>query len=311
MGNKKNEDKWSAADHLRIKAFARSLASGVRSGKKPKASDIQKALSKLVHLDSEIHISDETIRSWLSGEKRPSKSSVNWIKQGLPECAEWLEPDMEGAPLQRLLCALDIWGSGIDSATRKLETTSTAFTVGKGLVSLARRWGPVPIKGSLSEDDIIPRLKRAVPRQVPATLYQSNNILTLIDFVFRCGAYIELTEDEFKEWALDLASLTLMVGAFIEGESFDERHYQGTMGGYNWSLHRIFFKSHGNWPDINSVKDELEKYPELNDAAIDYPARLMHAREVLRQALVSIGSDLSIASKLFARIKDRSKMWQE
>ncbi|ARU31830.1 hypothetical protein CAP31_09175 [Sulfuriferula sp. AH1] len=311
MGNKKNEDKWLPATPLRIKAFACSLLPDVDDhlGQGVKTRGIQQILSMLKNPIN--NISETTIRSWLAGEKQPSKLYVNWIKQGLPECADWLEPDLDSSSLRRFICALDIWGSRIDSPRRKLDTASSVITVGKGLAVLAKRWGPTPIKYSLY-DAIIPSLKRLVPHQISPTLYQSFNPFSLMEFMFRCGPYLELTSDEFTEWAIDLASLTLITEAFIEGTSMDERRYSGAGGDYSRLTYRIFFLGHGNWPNLESVKEELELFaPVFEDSAIDYPQYLMRARKVIEHELLSIGSDLSIVKELSYRIKDRNRMWSE
>lgn len=313
MGNKKNSEKWLPATRLRIMAFARSLAparSNVHLGHEPKASDIQDVLSKLVHPINDI--SAPTIRSWVVGEKLPSVSYVNWIKQGMPECADWLTPDIDSSPMRRFLCALDIWGSPIESTIRSLDTASTEITVGKGLAILARRWGSVPIVDGTDcfYGFAIPRLKCHVPRQVDSSVYRSSNPLSLMDFMFRCGSYLDLAEDSvFTEWAIDLASLTLMIGAFIEGTSLVSRSQSGSTGVYNRLVHRIFFLPHGNWPNLQSVRDELQVYSEFDDSVIDYPQRLMLARGVLSKNLLSIGCDLSIARIFSERIKDRDYMW--
>lgn len=313
MGNKKNTDKFLPADHLRIMAFARSLApkgAEARIGQKPKTSDIQDVLSKLTH---PVDISNQAIDSWLKGEKRPNVASINWIKQGLPDCAVWLEPDINSSPILRFLCALDIWGAPIDSPVRKLDTASVNNTVGKGLAILAKRWASVPIGAGADCfcGFAVPRLKRQVPHQVPSTIYQSSNLLTLMDFMFRCGSYLELSGEEFTEWAIDLASLTVMIGAFLEGISLAERLQSGTTGDYNSLAYRIFFREHGNWPNLESVRGALQDLSGFDDSIIDYPQRLMQAREVLREKLLSIGSDLSIVEVLSGCIKDRNRMWQE
>jgi hypothetical protein len=314
MGNKKNSDKWLPADHLRIKAFARSLVSGrpeAHLGQEPKTSDIQAALFKLAH---PIDISAPAIRSWVVGEKFPSTSYVNWIKQCMPECADWLTPVIDSSPIRRFLCALDLWGAPIDSAVRNLDAASAKITVGKSLVILAKRWAPMPIgDGRCTFGGFaIPRLKCFAPVQVPDSLYQSVNLLTLMDFMFRCGPYIKLTDEEFTEWAVDLASLTLISGAFFEGVSLAERSQSGRTGDYSSLVFDIFFRSHGNWPNCESVRGRLEDFPEFDDSVIDsYAQRLVKACDVLNGELVAIGSDLSIVGELFGRVKDRSKLGQE
>ncbi|MHB1619700.1 MAG: DUF6166 domain-containing protein [Sulfuricella sp.] len=311
MGNKKNSDKWLPADHLRIMAFARSLTpnvSDVHLRQEPKTSNIQEVLSKLDH---PVEISNQTLSSWLKGEKRPNVASVNWIKQGLPESASWLKPDIDSSPMRRFLCALDIWGSPVSSPIRKLDAASTGITVSKGLAILARRWASMPVgyEGDVFGGFAIPRLKCHVPHQVPLTVYQASNLLTLMDFMFRCGSYLELSEEEFTEWAIDLASLTLMIGAFLDGISLAERLQSGTTGDYNSLVHRILFLEHGTWPNLESVREELEGFPEFNDSAIAYSERLMLARELLGGNLLSIGSDLSIVKQLSGHIKDRDSIW--
>ena len=74
--------------------------------------------------------------------------------------------------------------------------------------------------------------------------------------------------------------------------------------------HSLFFRSHGKWPNSESISEELKDFPEFNDSVINYPQRLLLERNVLKKELLSIGSDLSIAELLFGRIKDRGRMWQ-
>lgn len=311
MGNKKNVDKWPPAEPLRILAFAYSLVPDVSRahlGRKIKASDIQKALEGSALKEP---LSDEAINKWLSGKNRPKPKNVADIELTFPGCADWLKSDIDSSPMRRFLCALDIWGSPIDSPARKLDSAAKIITVGDGLAILAKRWGPVLMKDSLCEY-VIPRLKRYVPSQVPDTVYQSFNLLTLMDFMFRCGPYLELSDEEFTEWAIDLASLTLMIGAILEGASITKRSQSGRAGDFNWVVHCIFFRTHGNWPNVESVSGKLKDFSELDDSAIaHYSKRLMRAREALNKELLAIGSDLSIVEELSSRIKVCNKMCQE
>lgn len=312
MGRKNKEDEWFPADPLRIRAFARSLvpdSQEVKLGQEPKTSDIQKVLSQLAH---PVDRSDQTIRDWVIGKTRPCHESVNWIKQGMPECADWLEPDIESSPIRRFLCALDVWGAPIDSPARKLDTASPKITVGMGVANLAKRWAPMPISagGSDFSGFVIPRLKCHAPQQIPSTVYQAGNPLALMDFMFRSGSVLEFSEEEFTEWAVDLASLTLFVRAFLEGTSLAEQLQSGIAGDYSSLAYRIFFREHGNWPNVESVHWALQDFSEFDDSA-EYSQRLMDARGVLRGNLLSIGSNLSIAEEIFGDIKDRNRMWQE
>jgi len=314
MGNKKNADKWLPADHLRVMAFARSLVPDspeVQLGQEPKTSDIQEVLSRLAH---PIDISAPTIRSWVVGETLPSVSYVNWIKQGMPECADWLKPDIESSPIRRFLCALDMWGAPSDSPIRKLDTTSKGISVGKGFATMAMRWAPKPIgdKRGVFCGIVIPKPQCPVPPQVDDSVYQSINRLSLMDFMFRCGPYLELSDVDFREWAIDLASLTLMTGAFFEGMSLPMRLQSGRTGDYSSLVFDIFFRPHGNWPNWESVRGRLEDFPELDDSVIDkYSRCLVKACDALNNELLAIGSDLSVAKKISAKIKDGDRMWQE
>lgn len=311
MGNKKNSEAWAPADHLRIMAFARSLVPDsreVKLGQEPKTSDIQNVLYLLAQ---PVGRSDQTIRDWVIGKTRPCHESINWIKQGMPECADWLTRDIDSSPIRRFLCALDIWGSPIDSLVRRLDTATKIITVGDGLAVLAKRWGPVLKKGSLCEY-VIPRIKSYVPHQVPEAVYQSLNPLSLMDFMFRCGPYLELFDEDFTEWAIDFASLTLIAGAFFEGVSFSERGLHGGAVGYSFLAFDIFFRPHDNWPNREYVRGRLEDFPELDDSVIDkYSRCLMKACDALNNELLAIGSDLSVAMKISAKIKDGDRMWQE
>ena len=138
-------------------------------------------------------LSNTTVRNWLTGEKEPYEASVNLLKQEFSSCADWLEPELDSSPIRRFLCALDIWGSAIDSPMRSLDTTSEGITVGKGLTNLSKRWASIPVtdgKDIFLLDFAIPRLQRHIPQQVPETVYQSIHPLPLMDFIFRCGAYL-------------------------------------------------------------------------------------------------------------------------
>lgn len=247
----------------------------------------------------------------MSGEDAPNATFLKWIDREWSGCTDWLVPDIESSPILRFLCALDMWGSPIDSAVRSLSTASAEITVGKGLAILAKRWASVPM---IAGKDCfcgfaIPRLKSPVPDLIPNTVYQPLNPLSLMDFMFRCGPYLELSEEEFVEWAIDLASLTLMVGALLEVSSLAERSQSGRAGEYSWLVHRIFFLPHGNWPNLESVQWALQDFPEF-DGLQGYPRRLIQAREVLKDKLFAIGSDLSIVKTLASRISDCNKMWQ-
>lgn len=308
MGNKKKADKRLPADHLRIKAFARSLApiwSKTHPDQELKVIAIQESLSQLAR---PIHIPAQTLTSWLTGEKWPTVTYAKLLNYGLPGCASWLEHDIDSSPMSRFICALDMWGSPIDSPVRRLDT-STSFTVGRGLASLAKRWASAArfSRGNVFSGCTIPRLNCPVPRQVPSTVYQASNCLTLMDFMFRCGAYLEMSDEEFAEWAIDLASLTLMIGAFLDGITAPERYQSATTGDYYSLANLILFRTTDIWPKLETVRIQLGKFPEFNDSVIDYPQRLMLAREVLKEKLWSIGSDLSIAKELANKVIDRNR----
>lgn len=313
MGNSSKDDSWLPAEHLRIMMFARSLGPPQLDDeprKKPTASEIQDVLGMLT---PEIIISDTTINKWLKGEDHPGGKNQERIQKDLPRCTAWLKPDENSSPISRFLCALDVWGSRIDSPVRKLDIASTGITVGSGLAALSKRWGSVPSptnKYNFSLEYDIPRLSCRVPQQVPFSVYQPLNPLTLMEFMFRCGSYLELSDEEFTEWAIDLASLTLLISAFIEGRAFAERFQFETICAYNALPFSIFFRGHGKWPNLASVNLALEDFPELNDSIINYADRLMRAREVLRMELQFIGSDLSIANQLSLCIEDRDRMSQ-
>lgn len=306
MGNKKKVDTRLPADYLRIKAFARSLApiwSKTHPGQELKVLAIQVSLSQLAR---PIHIPAPTLTSWLTGEKWPTVTYAKLLNHGLPGCASWLEHDIDASPMCRFICALDMWGSPIDSPVRRLDT-STSFTVGGGLASLAKRWAPAPINNGNNcfAGFAIPRLKCRVPLQIPSTVYQSSNHLTLMDFMFRCGAYLEMSDEELTEWAIDLASLTLMIGAFLDGRPVIERLQPATTGCYHSFVYNIFFRVGDIWPKLETVRRELREFPEFNDSVIDFPKRLMLAREILMEKLWSIGCSLLIAEEIAGNIKDR------
>ena len=220
-------------------------------------------------------------------------------------------PDIHSSPIRRFISALDMWGSPIDSPARKLDSAAKIISVGDGLSVLAKRWGPVLKKGS-QIDYLIPKLKCNAQSEFQLTFYQSLNPLSLMEFMFRCGPYLELSDEEFTEWAIDFASLTLMVGAFFEGIPVVERGLHGGAEVYSCLAHDIFFRPHGNWPNVESVKWKLQEFSKLDDSAIDYfSQRLMRACDVLNNELFAIGSDISIVKILSFKIKDRNKMVRE
>ena len=183
MGRKKKSDGWLPADPLRIRAFAYSLVPDISSiylERRVNASDIQRALEGSPR---EQPLEDSTINYWLAGENCPSPVNIKDIQQVFPRCADWLETDIDSSPIRRFLCALDIWGSPIDSPIRKLDPVpkgiadgrgltvlakSKCLTVGKGLTILAKRWASAAkfSQGNAFLGCTIPRLDCRVPRQV-------------------------------------------------------------------------------------------------------------------------------------------------
>lgn len=313
MGNKRKSDKWLPSDHLRVRAFVFALTSkmtDVEPGTEPKISTIQSELEKLSH---PIEISSSALRNWLSGKDWPSKANVNWLKQAYSGCATWLESDIEISPLHRFLCALDIWGSSIDSPQRKFDVyLPKTVSVGHGLKVLVKRWAPAPVTSG--EKTIsgfaIPRLKCRVPDQVSNAIYLPSNPLSLLDFMFLCGPHLEFTDEEFKEWAIDLASLTLMAGAFFESLSLTEQLQSGKTGDYYSLIYRLFFREVGWRQDESLLQWSVNQFTDLRKSEVNYSQRLFQAREVLKDELLSIGSDLSVAETIFERIDDRNKMWR-
>lgn len=312
MGNKKKIDKWLPANFLRIKAFYRALASRVSSVCEPKPSDI---LDALYYYHRSIDMAETTLRAWRLGEDWPKAKNIELVELEFPGCAAWLNPTIDSTPILRFLCALDIWGSPIDSSSRKLELTPQFITAGSCLAVLEERWAPIVV---MDEDGsncgfAIPRLKCYIPKNLSATIYQSNNPISLIDFMFRCGAHIEFSkDDEFEDWAIDLASLTLVVSSFMESLPLNEKFLSGGSSADDHSLltYNIFFKEMGDWPNLKSIRRALEIPTDFENLEIDFPKRLMLARDILKNALFAIGADLSIAETLFERVKDNNKMWQ-
>lgn len=311
MGRLSKNDKWLAADPIRIKTFWREFTFKLLKiplGRDAKIKDIQFAISSRAH---SLDVSDTTLRAWKAAEDFPLNTCVTLIEKEWPGCADWLTPDIDSSPIRRFLCALDIWGSPIDSPARKLNSAVKKVTVGNGLSILSKRWGPVLKRGSQFKY-VIPRIKRYVPPQVAVSVYDASNPLSLMNFMFLCGPYIELSDEEFTEWAIDFASLTLIVGAFYDGISFAERGLHGAAYEYSFIVHYIFFLPHDNWPNVESVKSRLEIFSNLDDSAIDfYSQRLMRALGVLNKELFAIGSDISIVKKLQFNIKDPNRRLQE
>lgn len=313
MGRKIKSETWLPADSIRVKAFSREFAARVLNVPvmhSPKANDIQNALS---HRQDSLTVSDTTLRKWINGEDQPNATYLKWIERVWPGSADWLVPDVEVSPIHRFLCALDVWGSPIDSPSRKLETSSKVINIGKVVRILAKRWAPKVINDGRGGHSgfAIPRLKCKVPQQVPLDTYRSINPLTLMDFMFMSGPYLQLGEEDFSEWAIDLASLTLLIAAFYEGTPLVDRFQLGKTGDYCGLLDSFFFHPHGKWPNLDALSGRLEEFPEFYDSLSSYSQRLMDAREVLRKELLSIGTDLLIVKKLTELTKDVDKMWQE
>ena len=141
MGNRKKIDKWLPADFLRIKAFARTLITRVIDDDTPHETSIAAVQNALAKHKNSIDVSNTTLRKWLAGEDHPSDSYAKLIENSFSGCTIWLHPSIDSSPMLRFLCALDVWGSSIDSHSRTLITTSSPITTGTVLNSLAKRWG--------------------------------------------------------------------------------------------------------------------------------------------------------------------------
>jgi hypothetical protein len=314
-GRPKKNDVRPAAHPLRIKAFFIEFSSRLLKtpfGQKLKIKDIQYALSTRPH-ELTLTIEDVTLRAWRSGDDFPSEAYVEWINRKWPGCADWLKPDIDSSAIHRFLCALDVWGSPIDSPARKLDKTSQTISVGMGLDVLAKRWTPKLVldKRGAFFGYVIPQLECKIPEYIRYDTYQMINPLTVMDYMFRTGPCLELNQEEFTEWALDLASLTLFVGAFYEGTPLFDRLQFGRTGDYLALLDSLFFRQHWKWPNVESLNMLLVDFQEIEDKAPIYAQRLFDAREVVNKFLLSIGSDLSIAKSIWSQVKDRDKMWQK
>ncbi len=305
---------WMPAEHLRIMAFARSLASinGKDQKDEQKITNIQDALL-IANTENEKYEppADQTIRNWWDGKDRPQAKTVKIIKQKFPNCTDLLKPQIHTSPMLRFLCALDIFGSPIESITRGLELKSAEITVGKCIEELSERWAPTPITDGKHSTNgyYIPRLKCLVPRVIPANIYQDSNKLSLIDFMVNIGAFIEMKEEETTEWAIDLASMNLLSKAYLEGVPIIERLKPDYNVKYLSLPYSIFFLNEGDWSNSAFVPQKLLGFIEFEKSDF-YPQRLIQAREILRKELLLIGSDLSIAEELWSNVENKNMMWK-
>jgi hypothetical protein len=300
MGNKSKVEKWSPATRYRIRAFSRALNSvllGVPMASEPKASAIQKALGEL---PTQIFISDATLRNWILGRDLPNATSVQLIKNQFPQCVSWLQPDLHLSPMHRLLCAIDIWGARNIQSTTQLDSATRGITVTSGLRALVNQWGPsVDMHGDAVNvsELIIPRLKRKIPAEPFIDLYNSSNPLSLIDFMFASGAYLDLSEEELNDWAIDLASLTLISGAYFDQIPMRDLYFTGMTGSISGLLHSIFFKSHGTWPNAELIAWNLGSYDGVDDVA-SFSRRLFDAYEIANARIQEIGASLKAVGEL-------------
>jgi len=120
--------------------------------------------------------------------------------------------------------------------------------------------------------------------------------------MFISGPHFDLSDDQFDAWAIDLASLTLIVRAYLNSRPIFEQRKSGDTGTYSAWLYSFFFRPIGEWPSFELVEASLGQFPSFAGLTTIYAKRLMAAQMFLTSELTLIGCDLSIAKSLSARI---------
>lgn len=316
MGNKKKEDTWLPSYPLRIKGFARLLAAelyGHDTTIKPsaeamaKAIDSHKIASKTTNL-----ISTNCLGKWINGENFP-KYYINLIKKIAPNSVEILTPNIESAPIFRFLSAIDIWGSSLDSPARGRDKFTSSFSAGACLEQISRQWAPYELEiDKKIHGMIIPKIEQFVPDHINFGKYRGYDSFSILEFMFECGGFIDFDDADFEDWAVDLASAALSIKASIDSMSLSKQSLSGEIRDLSNFLFNLFFNEN-NFKNEKFLSQYLvRKYPDtIKNISINYAQRLISARSILENKLLTFDCDLSIANELDQKIADKNLAFQK
>jgi len=133
---------------------------------------------------------------------------------------------------------------------------------------------------------------------------------SLLRFIFIVGVSLDLPDQEFLDWATDLASLTLLISAYYEGLLLSDPDKSGADNSLWDFLFSLFFKSFNDWPNFDSVRIHFETTPGFEKRAARISEKLMRARKFLDDELRFLDCDLGIVMEIWNRIEDRDRSWQ-
>lgn len=310
MGNKKKNESWLPSDPLRVEGFSRMLASelyGHNREEIPRVCDIFKKINK------QTGISENGIRKWVNGDAFPNETNTKLIKEIAPKSVEILTPNLNSTAISRFLCALDIWGSRLDSPARGRDKFTSFFSAGACLEQIAKHWAPyeLVIDNSI-HGIIIPKIKHYVPDHVNLLKYRANDYFSILEFMFECGGFIDFDDADFEDWAVDLASATLSIKASIDCMSSSKQSLSGEIRDLSNFLFNLLFNNDIFKHEKFLSKHLARKYPDITKSiSTDYAERLISARSILKNKLLTFGSDLSIANELAKKIPDMDLAFQK
>lgn len=305
MGRRSKSSSFEAADPFRIRAFIFLLASELNVDLRRKKFGVSDLLRKLQLQPAAVNakISAKTIHKWKRGEDMPCSENRTWIEEGFPHCSSWLKSDWNSTAISRFFSVMDIYGARFDDPRRSLEINGSRLTVGSCLDLLQKKWGPQEEKDrGYYQGWSIPWVQvRFSPSHLPRS-YHPDTPLSLVNFMILGGPYIELTDDQFKEWAIDLASTALLVRSYYEGPGYEICSRSGEKGDYSALLSKLFFVTWRDWPCRESLRQVLSNYPEFRGSEDFHAEKLICAREIVQKELYGLGNDLAIVRPLMANV---------
>ena len=305
------------ADSIRFKGFFYVLANMLVSRANSKFSIVNKdGLPNLKNLLEELAmrgdpsqdgISECSLRKWFSGEDRPDKNNSLRVENICPGAQALLTADIELNPLNRFLCAIDLWASNVCNPNISLKSHASHITIISAINVIENRWAPISSldEGIENRDLIIPLLEIPVQLKVTSKVYDSANPLTLLSFMLTIPQYIdELSERLFYDWTLDLAALTLLVRCHIASMPKRIQRSTGNYAGYSYLLYMIFFIEHKHWQSEDKISIDLMTYTEIKDP-IRLAQWLMKSNNLFKSELARIGTSPRHIVDIFNKHQDR------
>lgn len=253
-----------------------------------------------------------TVGRWLKQEVMPNESNTNRLLDHFPEIAAWLKPDLSH-PLRRLLCALDVLGSANNSLVRGLGLTEKSYSVGGLINALKEEWGLLPIvdEPCTIYGHAIPKLRREIPHNL-VDLYQNTSPLSVLNIILVSGIiFDDLTFMEVEHWAIDLATVAIVVFAHLESFPANHQFLSGPISLTTRQIYNHYFENSGEEVISNILQGQLEKTIEN----IKYQKRargmLILAKKILADKFKAVGLSLNMVKDIFSNIPDENSPWSE